>query len=501
MTEQAIKNVFDQAEEFTPTDLQEAPRPLRRPLQPAQDYPVELLGKGMARVAQAIRNKIQSPAAICAQSVLATVNLAIQGHADVVLHTGQSRPSSCYLLTVADSGERKTSSDTEAMMGIDEYEQALRLQYDKELAEYANDHAAWERQRFQILNDQKKYPTQASKKASLDELGDAPPAPLFPAINCPEPTFEGLCKVLAIGQPSMGLFSNEGGQFVGGYGMKEDNRLKTASGMSDMWDGKAIKRVRSGDGALILPGRRLCLHLMVQPMVFSQFYADRLLESQGILAAPDSVAGTRMFRAATAEDERVLHDFTSRILAILQTPLPLAGSKRNEMSPRRLKLSNKARELLIQYSDSVEKRLAEGQQYYPIKSLANKLAEHAARLAATKALFVDLQVQEVDGATMSEAIGLAEFYAKEALRLRGGICSNPTLLLAEKTLMWMHTKLDEPLVSLPDIYQFGPHGVEDKATATKVVEMLRDHGWLVPVPGGATVKGQKRRDVWRIIRP
>lgn len=505
MTEQAIKDAFEQAEEFSSSTTQEAPRPLRRPLAPAKEYPIELLGSDMARVAQAIRNKIQSPAAICAQSVLATANLATQGHADVILHTGQSRPSSCYLLTVADSGERKTSADTEAQTGIEDYEQELRQKHNEGLEDYSNAFAAWERQRTQILGNQKKYPTPALKKSALDALGSAPPAPLFPAINCPEPTFEGLCKVFAIGQPSMGIFSNEGGQFVGGYGMKEDNRLKTAAGMSDLWDGKAIKRIRSIDGATVLPGRRVCMHLMVQPMVFSQFYSDRLLESQGIFSrilvtAPDSTAGTRIFRAVTAGDERVLQGFAEQIRTILQAPLPLAENKRNELCPRRLKLSTKAREILIQYSDKVEVRLAEGQPYFPIKSLANKLPEHAARLAAVKTLFTNLDAGEVDHVAMAEAIELAEYYAGESLRLRGGMCADPAILMAEKALAWMQIKWAEPLISLPDLYQLGPHGIDDKSTARKVVDMLCDHGWLVSVQGGATVNGQKRRDVWRIVK-
>ncbi|MCL2505849.1 MAG: YfjI family protein [Alphaproteobacteria bacterium] len=505
MTEQAIKAVFDNAKEIPKDMNHEPPRPLRRPLAAAQGYPVDLLGKDMARAVRAIHNKIQAPDAICAQSVLATVTLVTQGHGDIVLHTGQSRPSSEYFLTVADSGERKTSADNEAQRGIESFEKELWKKYTLEKEDYDNQCTAWDRQRAQILNDKKKHPSQSSKKQALDELGPAPISPLFPAIICPEPTYEGLCKLLAIGQPSMGIFSNEGGQFVGGHGMKEDNRLKTAAGMSDLWDGKTIKRVRSGDGASIIPNRRLSMHLMVQPMVFGQFYADSLLESQGIfsrilVAAPDSVAGKRMFKTVSAQDEHALQEFSERLLSILQTPLPLVDGTHNELSPRCLELAPKAKELLIKFSDHVETQLAEGQAYQPIKPLANKLAEHAARLAATKALFVDLSASQVDQNVMAEAIGLVEFYAAEALRLRGTLSINPTLALAEKALIWMQTRWGESFISLPDIYQFGPNGIEDKSTAVKIVDILRDHGWLISVQGGEIVRGQKRREVWRIVR-
>ena len=45
---------------------------------------------------------------------------------------------------------------------------------------------------------------------------------------CAEPTFEGLCRSLAEGQPSIGIFAAEGGLFIGGYGMANAT-LRTAA--------------------------------------------------------------------------------------------------------------------------------------------------------------------------------------------------------------------------------------------------------------------------------
>ena len=63
-------------------------------------------------------------------------------------------------------------------------------------------------------------------------------------LTCPEPTYEGLVKHLVFGQPSVGIFSAEGGQFIGGHGMNEEAMLRTAAGLSCLWDGETIKRVR-----------------------------------------------------------------------------------------------------------------------------------------------------------------------------------------------------------------------------------------------------------------
>src|SRR5262249_12606604 len=136
---------------------------------------------------------------------------------------------------------------------------------------------------------------------ALDRSGLPPRVPLTPILTCPEPTYEGLVKHLVSGQPSIGIFSAEGGQFIGGHGMTDDARLRTAAGLSCIWDGETIRRVRAADGATILPGRRVALHLMAQPDIAAVMLSDPLLLNQGLLSrclvtAPTSNAGTRSWR-------------------------------------------------------------------------------------------------------------------------------------------------------------------------------------------------------------
>ena len=110
--------------------------------------------------------------------------------------------------------------------------------------------------------------------AAFELIGPEPAAPLKPVLTCTEPTFEGLCRVFAEGHPSLAIVTTEGGSFIGGYGMSEDHKLRTISGLSQLWDGQPIRRVRAIDGTSILPGRRLACHLMVQPQVADQLLND-----------------------------------------------------------------------------------------------------------------------------------------------------------------------------------------------------------------------------------
>ena len=280
--------------------------------------------------------------AIAGQSVLAVATLAVQGHADLELPQGSTAPLSSFFFTVAQSGERKSTADRKALWPIREREKILRAQHDDALPAYTIRQASWEASRKQILSNRKL--SRDAKHAELEQLGPPPRAPLTPLLTCPEPTFEGLCLLLQSGHPSVGVFSAEGAQFLGGYGMSKDHRLKTAAALSAIWDGEPIKRVRRGDGIIQLPGRRVTMHLLAQPGVSNLLLGSRELHDQGLVSrvlasAPMTTAGSRFWKDTRPESERAIGRYGARILGMLERTLPLERDKPNELAPRTLKLA------------------------------------------------------------------------------------------------------------------------------------------------------------------
>ena len=235
-----------------------AAAPAHRELPPADPFPVDALGTVLASAARAIHDRVRAPLAICGQSVLAAATLAVQGHANVALPMGHAKPLSSFFVSVAATGERKTAADQEAAWPLRKREAMLRAAFPDEHRDYENAEAAWKKARDAAARKGKG--DFARIKQMLDALGPAPLPPLQPILTCSEPTFEGLCKLLAVGWPSVGIFAAEGGQFVGGHGMADDAKLRTASGLSALWDGEPIKRVRALDGFTVLPGRRVAMH-------------------------------------------------------------------------------------------------------------------------------------------------------------------------------------------------------------------------------------------------
>jgi hypothetical protein len=388
------------------------------------------------------------------------------------------------------------------MQGVRERERVLAEGYEDARRHYRNEHDAWTKARRDVIEKEKS----ADKRAKqLEALGPEPKPPVKPLIVVNEPTWEGLVKLMPEAEPSLGLFSAEGGAFLGGHGMSDDAKARTAAGLSEAWDGTPIRRVRGGDGASVYHGRRLSAHLMVQPNVAALLVSDPLISGAGgqgltnrfLMVQPESTAGTRLFREMTAEAERTLHDFRDRVAGLLAAQKPLADGQRDVLKPRALLLSAEARRLWIAFHDANERELGEGGRFGTVAGFANKAPEHAARLAAVLTLIDDPNAPEVSSDAMTNGIRLAEHYRAEALRLMQDADAPEHLKAAERLRVWLLTKWEKELVSLPDIYQRGPYALRTADAARAAVGVLVAHGWLVPVE---PQPGMKAKEIWRVVR-
>ena len=458
------------------------PLDLFPPLPPALLYPADALGP-LRGPAEAISRKCQVPLAMAAQSVLVVAALASQAHADVQLPFGQSRPLSLFLVTVAASGERKTTSDNEASWPIAKREKALRDEHLEAMTRWRAEHAAWAAQKREIEGARKT--DVAQKRAALLALGPEPPQPMAPFLTTGDLTLEGLAKLWANAHPSLAVFTAEGGTFTGGHGMNEDNRLRTAAALSELWDGKPIKRIRAQDGATILPGRRLSLHVMVQPDAATTFLSNRVLRDQGLLsrvlvAAPESIAGTRLYREPEPSDLEAVRVFGARVLSVLETPPPLAPGARNQLRPLALPMSADAERYWKAHHDNIEQQCGKVGELAVIGDFAAKAAEHAARLAGVLTLLENIHAAEITADAMKCGIRLAEWYLSEALRMAQASRTDPGLLRAASLLDWSRAR-PEDTFQVRDVLRLGPPSLRTKTVAEEAVAILIDHRWVSKV--------------------
>lgn len=479
----------------------EGPLPLLRELPPPESFPIEALGQILGPAAAAIQDTVQSPWAICGQAVLAAATLAVQGHADVQLPTGQVKPVSNFFLTIAASGERKSATDSLALGPVRKHEEALAETYRMEYPGFLNDKLAFEAARKKAITANKG--NRDAIRNALNSLGPEPQAPLIGMLICSEPSYEGLCRALQLGQPGIGIFSAEGGQFIGGYSMSPENKLACAAGLSGVWDGETITRVRATDGVTQLPGRRVSMHLMVQPGVAGRMLSDPELADQGMLSrclvtAPDSNAGHRFFREPTRESRAALMAYETHMYELLQRQPPLATGTTNVLEPGILRLSPAASVRWTAFADMIERQIGPRGKLESVAGLANKAPEHAARLAAVLTLVSDLSANEITEESMANGIILMQHYLSEALRLFQGAKVDRDLQLATMLLDWLRAH-GISQISLPEIYQSGPNPIRDSRTALRIVGLLENHRWLIRLPKNTVVAGERRRLAWQII--
>jgi hypothetical protein len=493
-----------EAPNYTP-DESTGPQPLMRPLPPPEPFPLKALGPELAGAAQAICDVVQAPLEMCVAGVLASASLAVSAYVDVTLPTGQTKPTSCWFWSIAESGERKTTIDDQAHWPQKQREKHLHDCREVELEEYEVSRKIWEARNEAIKKQYKgqEVGSEAHQK-ELKLLGPKPEEPLLALLTASDFTFEGLVQCLRAGQPLYGIIGSEGGQFIGGHGMTDESKLRTITGLSAAWDGQPIKRVRAKE-TVVLYGRRVGMHLMVQPEVVAVALGDELLTKQGftsriLMCTPISLIGTRMHKEAQPEAAHTLQQFKSRVLSIMEEQYPLVPDKQNELAPREVSFSAEAKAMFWQFADAVEKEMAPGGEYESIRSFAAKLPEHAARLGATIAAYRDLKVAELNVEDFQRGMQVAVWYASEAKRLcnAGVSSSDPVVQMlprAQKLLEWLHEYWKKPVVSARDMYRHGPNSIRNRKAATDLANILVDHGWLTPVD-------TRRRDTlkWGVVR-
>ncbi len=452
------------------------PLPLLPELEKSAPYPLPALGGLLGKAAQAIVDAVQVPDALAAQSVLSAAAMASQAHGNAQ-RAGQQIPLSLFALTVAESGDRKSAADRLALQAHQQHQRELLEQYKADAKEYRDQRDAYQKARVNILDKAKGDP-----ESVADELGNLPEpeVPSSPYILSEEPTLEGLQKSLLRGHPSQGLFSDEGGQFFGGYATKPENALKSVAGLSKLWDGSPINRTRASDGeSSARYGCRLSAHLMIQPIVAAEVLSNPIMQGQGFLARfliawPESLAGTRFYRNADPARDSRLGRYWQRMARLLaQEPIK---DERGELTPPTLVLEPAALDAWVAEHDAIERQLGQGGDMQEIKPTAAKGAENMLRIAG---VFAVVEGKQSICAELIERAGeLVRWYLAEALRLTNPSKVDPQLIQAQRLLDWLLSNQWRSF-DARTLQREGPPFVRKSAKQRDtILGVLVEHRWL-----------------------
>lgn len=493
-----------------PRALPAEPEPLRRPLPPAEPYPLDALGRILAPAVLRVREIIQAPAAMCAQSFLSAASLAAQPFADVLID-GRRELLSLYALSIGESGERKTAVDNVALRAHQEFERANLDKWESDYKQYEIEKEAYDAARRaatsgkipkEVENDAREY-----IRDRILGLGEPPKEPRKPILLAGAPTLEALHQIFAKGRPTLGLYNNDAGDVFGGHSMNAENCLKTAAGLSKLWDCGAYDRLRVTDGLNKYFGRRLAFHLMIQPVVAEQVLSNDILIGQGLLARsllewPDSTIGYRPYNEVDISQDPALLTYARAIMDLLQRELPYRELRNGELSeseldPPAIQLTPPAKQTWIAIHDAIEEEMRPGGVYANVRAWGAKAAAQILRIAGVLTLLERGDATDIHAEAVERGAALMRHYLGEARRIVGHAMIPSHIQHAEAILQWCRDR-KQTEVSSSELLQSGPNVVREIEALSKAMQALERTGWAIPVEGGKVRGGAKRRRVWTI---
>jgi len=315
-------------------------------------------------------------AMMCAFGAIST---ACQSHVDVKMPTGHKVPTSLMLLTIAESGERKTTTQNYFFDSIYELNNKAYKCNEKALEIYEEEHKIWtteqkflERKFNKIAAQKDANATTAALEEIENHLKKEPILPECGKFLYDDTTPQALVQMLNENIPNGCLLTSEANSIFSGKALGELDKLNT------LWDGGSVIVDRISRQSFILEDARLTLSLMAQPIVITKFMGKRGEEARGtgflarlLIAKPSAMAGYRTPTIISSLPRK--KDFNKRISEIITRP---STQKR-----RTLTFSESASNIWIEYSKRLEVEMRENQIYY-YKDHASKLLENTTRLAA-----------------------------------------------------------------------------------------------------------------------
>ena len=403
------------------------PLPLTAKIDP-EAYPLDALPETLRAAVEEVRAFTKAPIPLVASSALAALSLAVQTHADVKRAEKLQGPTGLFLLTVADSGERKSTCDGFFMQAIRDYEAEQAEAAKPLIKDHEAAMEAWKakrggiREKIRELSKRGK-PAREQEAALRDLEHDKPVPPRVPRLIYGDATPEALKWNLAKGWPSGGVVSSEAGLVFGAHGMGKDSVMRNLATLNQLWDGVDISTERRTTESFTVRGARLTIALQVQEATLRSFF-DRtggLARGTGFLARfllawPESTQGYRPF-SDPPESWPALARFNQRIAGILEQDVPI--DEDGALSPPVLPLAVDTKAAWSMFHDAIESELRSGGELYDVRDVASKTADNAVRVATLFQIFEHGSGGAVGLAAFEGASRIAAWHLHEARRFYG----------------------------------------------------------------------------------
>lgn len=421
------------------------PQPLAAKVEP-EHYPLDALPDTIRAAVIEVQAFTKAPIPMVAGAALAALSLAIQTYVDIKRADKLHGPVGLFLLTIADSGERKSTCDSFFTSAIRDYQADQAELAKPEQEKHRAKLAAWEAKRAGML-DAIKQASKASKATTSieNELHkheqDKPEPPRVPKLIRGDDTPENLAYVLAREWPSAGAISAEAGAILGAHGMGSESAMRNMGLINILWDGGTLDIGRRSKESFTVQGARLTMGLQVQEPTLREFNTRSGALARGtgffarfLVAWPESTQGFRPFTEAPA-NWPYLAEFNRRIAAILNQPAPIDDS--GALTPAMMTLTPEAKRAWVAFHDAIESELASGGELYDVRDVASKSADNAARLSTLFQVFEHGTGGAVGLDCFEGASRIAAWHLHESRRFFGELALPAELADAARLDTWL----------------------------------------------------------------
>tara|TARA_R110001592_G_scaffold308825_1_gene582852 strand:- start:2089 stop:3708 length:1620 start_codon:yes stop_codon:yes gene_type:complete len=359
-----------------------APLPLLPIKLQDRPYPLDALPRQMREAAQAIAYHVQAPLELAGQCVIGAAAYLAQTRVNAP-HLQRQDGMSCslFMLTLANSGDRKSECRRLAFHEVDEAEREARTEHRRQVTE--------------ILSQADRL-----KGKKRDEFLADNPLPADPRTQYSDATFEPIVGDMIRGASQACWDTDEGGQMFGGASLKADTRAATIGGLIKAFDSGIFERTRSrgnAEGSGFAYHRRLAILMLAQPVTIAEALQDPLLREQGFLprflfCSAESLAGTRILTPEKITEKSYadarLQRFWVRCRQLLATPAHIVPDT-GEVMPPVLDMTKEATNAWLTFYNEAEREQLSLGEFASVRPFAARAGELARRVAAVFACFED----------------------------------------------------------------------------------------------------------------
>lgn len=360
---------------------------------------------------------MKAPRDLIFQSELAAIAITCQGIYDVLKPTGQITPTSLMLLTIADSGERKTSVGNFFLDPIREFQREMDIAFAEELRAWEVKKIIWEMKNKEIFRCIVKSTREEESSLFWEEeaIEHAKLKPMRPRrfkMIYDDTTSEALMFGMFQNIPSAALISTEANL--------NNKAFRDLPKMNSLWGADPITVDRKTAESFELHDARLTVAFMTQPAAFGSFVSHNgeILRGSGLWARflvgkPSSTQGYRELDCSTVSLEHS-KKFNERIKALLELNVDVL--KKGKRTRQTISFSPEAADLWVQMFNEIEAGIRVGGRFEGAGDMASKLADNISRVAALVHIF-EGESETISLASLRFAIDYCTWCSDEFYRI------------------------------------------------------------------------------------